>query len=1068
MKLYNIILNNAKNIFGKHFSKLRFRNYRLFTIFLVFTSSFFVSCNEMGQSKRVVNGIKVPDGFIISQAVDSNLISYPMFASFDNNGRLFVCESTGETFSTKEMLENPPYHIRLLEDTDGDGFFDKSTIYADSITYPKGAAFYHGSLYVASAPDLLKFTDTDGDGVADKREVILSGWTLNHNAAAFGGPEIGPDGWLYMTDARRGFKIKTKEGKILSGKSARIWRCRPDGTELETFCGGGFDNSIDLIFMDAGEPVGTITYFTDPKNGYRDGIMHWVYGGVYPKPQRVIQEDHFKLTGDLMPTMTKLARVAHSGIMRYEGTVFGQEFTGNLFTAEFNTGRIMRYTITPKGGTFKTTNEGSFLSTANRDVHFTDVLEAPDGSMLVVNTGGWFIAGCPLSVVAKTDIQGGIYRIRKVGAPHIDDPWGKKIDFPKSSPDQLTQYVMDPRVPVQNKAIEQLVIRGASAVSPIIKNLLSSDNKKMRTKAVFMLYRIGTPPAMQAVRSALDDRNVIVRTTAARVLGMAKDDKAVNKLITMVQSDKPRARRQAATALGQINDPRAINALLKAANDPSNDRFIDHAITYALITLNKSLPLIKALGDTPSHTQKAALIALDQMDESPLTKKQVVPFLNSEDTLLQQTGIWVTTHHADWGSIVVDFLRKHFKNKKSSEVDSPEVNKLILTFSKDDQVQDFIGEQLTNEDIALKRKLRFIDIIKNSNVQKFPSAWIAQFKKMLHGKDILLRSEVLSLVTTKSIPELNQELERIIQDSTTSDGFRLKAFGSRLIYHPGLSEDEFQIILKYLNPKNASSIQQLAAQLLSKAKLTDSQLLILANKQIPNVDNFLIPDIIRAFENSESKNKKVGMTLSTALQSSSDRIDNLSLSKLSKLFSDFPPTVQVSAKPLLDELKEKQASRLAKLQDLQSKLTRGDVAKGRVMFYSKGTCFTCHSVEGKGGTFGPDLTNIGTIRSEHDILEAILYPSASFAREHETSKIITNTNSYTGIIKEQLPNIIIIQTGPQSKVEVPRSGIASIEPQDVSMMPKGLDKILTTEELSDLMAYLTSLPNGLGQIKSHE
>ena len=82
-----------------------------------------------------------------------------------------------------------------------------------------GAAFYQGSLYVAAPPDLLRFTDTDGDGTANEREVILTGWTLNHNAATLGGPFLGPDGWLYMTDARRGFNIKTKEGDSLKGKS---------------------------------------------------------------------------------------------------------------------------------------------------------------------------------------------------------------------------------------------------------------------------------------------------------------------------------------------------------------------------------------------------------------------------------------------------------------------------------------------------------------------------------------------------------------------------------------------------------------------------------------------------------------------------------------------------------------------------------------------------------------------------------------------------------------------------------------------------------------------------------
>src|SRR5665647_754100 len=140
--------------------------------------------------------------------------------------------------------------------------------------------------------------------------------------------------------------------------------------------------------MPAGETIGTMTYFTDPMNGFRDALMHWEYGGVYPKPQQVIEDDSLKLTGDLMPVMTKLARVSHSGIMRYEGSAFGTAFKGNLFTAQFNTGRIMRYIVTPVGATFQTKEE-SFLTSANPDIHLTDVVEDADGSLLVVNTGGW-------------------------------------------------------------------------------------------------------------------------------------------------------------------------------------------------------------------------------------------------------------------------------------------------------------------------------------------------------------------------------------------------------------------------------------------------------------------------------------------------------------------------------------------------------------------------------------------------------------------------------------------------------------------------------------------------------
>jgi len=121
-------------------------------------------------------------------------------------------------------------------------------------------------------------------------------------------------------------------------------------------------------------------------------------------------------------------------------------------------------------------------------------------------------------------------------------------------------------------------------------------------------------------------------------------------------------------------------------------------------------------------------------------------------------------------------------------------------------------------------------------------------------------------------------------------------------------------------------------------------------------------------------------------------------------------------------------------------------------------------VAGKGAIFGPDLTNIGQIRSGHDILEAILYPSASFAREYETSRITTKTATYTGVLKEQLPDAILIATGPGLQVRIPRSEITAIEPLSISMMPPGLDKQLSPVELSDLMAYLNTLPDGLGNL----
>ncbi len=1053
---------NKEQIFADRFGK-KITYWLTVPIILITISVLFALCktkhtDNINEKSAELDGLRVPAGFSIERVAAPGMLTYPMFASFDGKGRLFVFESDGSSPSTEDMLKKPSYFVRLLEDTDGDGIFDKSKIFADSLTYPKGGVFYKGSLYVTASPDLLRLTDTDGDGVADKREVILTGWVMFHNGALLGGPFFGPDGWMYLTDARRGFNITTKEGENLKGNSARIWRCRPDGTSLESMCGGGYDNAIELAFMPSGETIGTMTYFIDPQGGMRDALMHWVEGGVYPKPLDVIKQDHYKLTGDLMPVMTKMARVSPAGLMRYRGSAFGKEFNGNLFSAEFNTGRIMRHQVIPEGATYKTVDEPFITSTVS-DIHLTDVFEDADGSMLVLNTGGWFIAGCPLSIVAKLNVQGGIYRIKKNGSDRIEDAWGHKLDLQSLSAESLTKHIKDPRPAVRDNVIERLVVIGEPAIVPIRNSLLGSENEEIRATGVFALYRINTPNALKEVRTALDDASVVVRTAAARVLGLAKNKEAVDKLMEIVQKDKPPVRRQAATALGQIGDNRAVGVLLNAAAD-SSDRFVEHAIIYALINLKNPSPLIDALTHSSSYVRKAAVIALDQMDGSPLHKENLIPFLASEDPQLRNTGIWVASHHPDWADIVIDFIQNRLSKADLSSIDAAPVRDLMITFSGNKQLQNFVSAQLGNVATSAGRKALLIDVIGHSSVKEIPGVWVQQLGKLLQSGDPEIRSQVLGLIESRSIKALNDQLKVIVQNPNTPADFRLKALNSRLLSDPRLSETEFQMVLQYLSSKSESPIRQLAARVLALSKLSSAQLIKLAREQVVQTDIFLLPSLVRAFEGSS--NAEVGEALVAALRSSSNRLDNLSGQDLQRLFHEYPPSVKKSAGPLMVALRERNAARLSQLQVVEAQLKRGDIGQGRKLFFGKSICSSCHAIGDQGGDFGPDLTNIGEIRSRHDILEAILYPGASFAREHETSRIITKTTTYTGIIKEQLAEAILVETAPGQHVRVQRAVITGIEPQNFSMMPPGLDKLLTPDELSDLMAYLISLPDGMG------
>jgi hypothetical protein len=108
---------------------------------------------------------QLPDGFSIQQIAGPPMVDRPICADFDEQGRLYVADSSGSNAPIEEQLKNPTHRIVRLEDTDGDGEFDKSTVFADRVMFPEGTLWHDGSLYVAAPPSIWKLTDTDDDGV---------------------------------------------------------------------------------------------------------------------------------------------------------------------------------------------------------------------------------------------------------------------------------------------------------------------------------------------------------------------------------------------------------------------------------------------------------------------------------------------------------------------------------------------------------------------------------------------------------------------------------------------------------------------------------------------------------------------------------------------------------------------------------------------------------------------------------------------------------------------------------------------------------------------------------------
>ena len=225
------------------------------------------------QESTVTSGLTltVPPGFVVERVAGPPLVDRPIVADFDDEGRLYVADSSGSNDRVEKQLADRPHRIVRLEDTNADGRFDKSVVFADKMMLPEGTMWLDGSLYVAAPPSIWKLTDTNGDGVADQREEWFQGQTLTGCANDLHGPYLGPDGWIYWT--KGAFAQQTYErtpGPALVTRAAHILRRRPGDPAIEVVMTGGMDNPVDVAFTPTGERILSATFLEHPQAGRRD------------------------------------------------------------------------------------------------------------------------------------------------------------------------------------------------------------------------------------------------------------------------------------------------------------------------------------------------------------------------------------------------------------------------------------------------------------------------------------------------------------------------------------------------------------------------------------------------------------------------------------------------------------------------------------------------------------------------------------------------------------------------------------------------------------------------------
>ncbi len=153
---------------------------------------------------------------------------------------------------------------------------------------------------------------------------------------------------------------------------------------------------MDIVFTEAGEMLSACAIF-DSFGGRHDALVHWVRGGL---TQKVYADSRLPESGYRLPAKSRWGQVAPAGFVRYRGRQFGREYENTLFACQFNTHKLVQARLKPTGATF-VTEEQDFVASTSHDVHPADVIEDADGSLLLLDTGGWLSWGCPHSKIAK-------------------------------------------------------------------------------------------------------------------------------------------------------------------------------------------------------------------------------------------------------------------------------------------------------------------------------------------------------------------------------------------------------------------------------------------------------------------------------------------------------------------------------------------------------------------------------------------------------------------------------------------------------------------------------------------
>ncbi|MCB0664208.1 MAG: c-type cytochrome [Saprospiraceae bacterium] len=949
-----------------------------------------------------LSGFVLHPDFEMTLVAAEPLVTDPVDLEFDANGDAYVLQMPGYPKG-----EDQSSIVKLI-DTDKDGIYDEKVLYAENLNQASSLLAYKQGLLVAAPPDLLFLKDENGDGVAEVRSVIMTGFSngnLQHN---FNGLTYGLDNWIHLANGGNGGGTRWVDSDSVMPIDGYDFQIRPED-KLFQWSGrtsGGYELAMDkwgnfygthnlhhinmLVF-----PHRYIEGLTlNPRNTLRNISDHEENGlaRVYPIGEQETRVNHPEQSGYFSGAC---------GITYYGGGSFSPAFQDNIFVNDVVLNLVHRNIVEEKSSYYSAARGRAgedFLTSRDRSFRPVNSVVGPDGALYIIDMYRQVIEHpewIPDELEVNMDLdagkgQGRIYRINQKDRELFE--WKKPGGEVREWIALLEHPNLWTRMVAQRTILENKWNCAAELTA------LFSKTKIPETKIhiLYILKDMGTDLTTLLI-AALNDKVVELKRHAIICSEpyFKQNDLICENVMDCARSDDARLQLQTVLSIGQFPD-----------------KYADEAFSIITDVLTRNL-------DDP-YIRIACLASLRHRT------LHLAGYLKKHPEMLAEEG----------GEIMMEMIAYRLSQAGTST----EMLDLLELFPA----------RTPEEEKAL---VMVLEVFARSGI-KLPQAdvseWTRKLNELEKERSLALLSSLWKLRNSLGVPlkkNIDAELTRAVEliHSNQSDE-REKIEAIQIFDFADLDRVRAEL-LPMVDARNPIQVQEAALEVLISQDASDVvQDLVDRWKMLsPTVRKRITDLLIYNPENHE--------ILFSSLESGTLNLSefNFDLERRRRLLKSKDDDTRKRAQALFSDAGVTQ--RREAIEQMRPALDlAGNEKAGEDIFNVQ--CATCHRFGSIGNEVGPDLTEISR-KSRETLMHDILDPNAGADPEYINHIIETEDGQIiSGIIDEETDDALFVKMMGGMERSIPKSNIKSLSSTGLSLMPEGLEGVLSQKDLADLLAFL--------------